>query len=271
MTKGTKRASPGADDEKSPLASVELSDEDAKKLDDVRKDIQRAELILEREAQKKLIPVYEKRRQVVKTIPKFWPIALLNHSLFAIHAQHTADQLALAYLEDLWIDRDPNELRCYTIEFHFKENPHFHDKVLKKEYKYVPALAAAGEQADADGLTESMLDFSWERDVEPSVTKINWKDADKALTKLYPRKVSDDDDEDLDEPTDAGSFFNYFEEKSDPLEVGLNIANEIFPEAIDYFLGTAGGDDLDSEDEEDDDDEAEEIDLEKPKTKKQKV
>ena len=43
-----KRASPGADVKKSinPLEGVEIGDEDAKKLTDVQKDIQRAELIL---------------------------------------------------------------------------------------------------------------------------------------------------------------------------------------------------------------------------------
>lgn len=51
------------------------------------------------------------------------------------------------------------------------------------------------------------------------------------------------------------------------------IANEVFPDAIDYFRGDAGGDELysDEEDEEsDDEDEDEEIDLEKPRTKKPK-
>lgn len=50
----------------------------------------------------------------------------------------------------------------------------------------------------------------------------------------------------------------------------MSISNELFPEAIDYFLGEAAGDEVDSDDEEDDDD-AEEIDLEQPKSKKQKV
>lgn len=50
------------------------------------------------------------------------------------------------------------------------------------------------------------------------------------------------------------------------------IANEIFPEAIEYFLGNVDGEITDSEDEDDDDDEdAEEIDLEKPRSKKRKV
>jgi template-activating factor I len=214
-----------------------------------------------------LVPVYEKRRPIVKAIENFWPVALLNHSMFAFHASHQADQVALGYLEDLWVQRDPREPRCFTVEFYFKENPHFSNTVLKKEYKWVPPPAVADEKPDADGLTKSMLDFSWERDVKPSSMKIDWKDAEKALTKLYPREKGEEDD---DEPAESGSFFNYFEYDDDPFEIGLNISNEIFPEAIDYFLGEAGGEDMDSDDEEDEDD-ADEIDLEQPKSKRQKV
>ena len=56
--------------------------------------------------------------------------------------------------------------------------------------------------------------------------------------------------------------------------MGVAIANEIFPEAIEYFKGTAAqnfsDDDEDEEDEEDDEDE-DEIDLEKPRPKKQRT
>ena len=44
--KGVKRASPGADIEKNPLGDVELSDEDALKLQSVQKDVARVELAL---------------------------------------------------------------------------------------------------------------------------------------------------------------------------------------------------------------------------------
>ncbi|KAG5728575.1 Protein SET [Termitomyces sp. T112] len=267
MAKGTKRASPGAEDEKNPLTEVELSDEDAEKLRNSQRDIARVDLVVERFGQKKSAPVYERRREVVKTIPKFWPVALMNNSGFAFHVQHSADQLALSYLEDLWIERDPIEPRCYTIEFTFKENPYFTDKVLKKEFKHVPPPAAADEKPDEDGVTDSMLEFSWERDVVSSGQKINWKDADKALTKLYPRETAEDDDD----VGDLGSFFNFFEHDSDAFELGPIIA-DLFPDAIDYFLGNVGGDELDSDDDsDDDDDDAEEIDLEKPRPKKQKV
>jgi template-activating factor I len=84
--------------------------------------------------------------------------------------------------------------------------------VLKKEYKFVPPPAASEETPDADGITPSMLDFSWERDVEPQATKIDWKDESKNLTKLYPIVLDEDDPDSLSEP---GSFFNFFETAKD--------------------------------------------------------
>ncbi|KAF7306606.1 SAC domain-containing protein [Mycena indigotica] len=269
---GVKRASPGADEEKNPLANVDLSEEDAKSLQQSQRDLGRVELAMDRLGQTKVGPAYERRRAVVKKISKFWPVALMNHTHFAYFAQHSADQLALSYLEDLWIARDPVEPRCYTIEFHFKENPFFTNTVLKKEYKYnAPPPNAENDQPDENGITETMLDFSWERDVEAQAFKIDWKDPEKALTKLYPGEAGEDED---DEPVEPGTFFNFFEKGPDGAELGITIANEVFPEAIEYFLGQAGGmddDSVDSDEDDDDDDEAEEIDLEKPRPKKQKV
>lgn len=266
-----KRASPGADVKKSinPLEGVEIGDEDAKKLTDVQKDIQRAELILERRAQATLTPVYQNRREVLKTIKLFWPVALMNHSSFAVHAQHEADRVALSYLEDVWVVRDAKEPKVFTLEFYFKENPYFSDSVLKKEYRFQPSNASDDETPDADGVTPSMLDFSWERDVTPQAIKINWKDDARNLTKSYPLVNSDPED---DLPSEFGSFFNFFETAQDYTDLGVLIANEVFPDAIDYFLGTAGGDGFDSDLEEDseDDDSEEEIDLEKPRAKKAK-
>ncbi|RDX56197.1 hypothetical protein K466DRAFT_580872 [Polyporus arcularius HHB13444] len=269
-SKGVKRASPGADVEKNPLGDVEVTDEEALKLQAIQKDIARVELALERRAQEKMVPVYEKRREVLKAINKFWAVALMNHPLLSMHVQHNADQAALSYLEDVWLTRDPVESRCFTLEFHFKENPYFSNTVLKKEYKYVPPPVESDEKPDEDGITESMLEFSWDRDVEPTAMKIDWKDESKNLTKLHPRVADPDDSDDL--PAEGGSFFNFFEVASDPFEIGVSIANDVFPEAIEYFLGQAGDGDVDSDEEDEDssDDDEEEIDLEKPRPKKQK-
>ncbi len=93
-----------------------------------------AELLgmIERHAQQKLLPLYTRRRTTVKAVPKFWPVALMNHSVFASQAQHNADQLALSYLEDLWMVRDKVETRCFTLEFvcHERQSrgPHRHSQ-----------------------------------------------------------------------------------------------------------------------------------------------
>lgn len=44
--KGVKRASPGAESEKNPLGDVELTDDDAVKLQAIQKDVARVELAL---------------------------------------------------------------------------------------------------------------------------------------------------------------------------------------------------------------------------------
>lgn len=71
----------------------------------------------ERRAQATLTPVYQNRREVLKTIKLFWPVALMNHSSFAVHAQHEADRVALSYLEDVWVVRDAKEPKVFTLEF----------------------------------------------------------------------------------------------------------------------------------------------------------
>jgi len=267
---GKKRASPGADELKNgdPLAAVEIGEEEAKILTGLQQDIQRVELILERRAQEALTPVYEKRREALKKIDKFWPVALMRNSVVGFSAQHDADRLALSYLEDVWVVRDVHEPKVFTLEFTFKENPYFSDTVLRKEYKFVPSPASSNETPDADGITPSMLDFSWERDVVPQKTTVHWKDDSKNLPRLYP-VVHDEED-----IADPGSFFNFFESDKDQSDLGVTIANEIFPDAIQYFTGEMG-DELDSdyddeEDEDDDDENDEEIDLEKPRAKRAK-
>lgn len=266
---GIKRRNAG-DTEENPLANIELSDEFAQKLAAIGKEQAKAELLTERHALAQLAPVYEKRREVFKGIEKFWGVALMNHALISLHTQHNQDITALSYLEDIWIVRDPQEIRCFTIEFYFKENPFFTNKVLTKEFKYLPTGDAEFEKPDADGVSEANLAFDFMLNVKPSAMKIDWKDPANALTKLYPRILDDEDDEDA---IDGGSFFNFFEHEKDVTDIGSTIANEIFPEAIEYFTGTAGGSMMDSDDDEDDDEDedAEEIDLEKPRTKKQRV
>jgi len=264
----SKRASPGADSAKNgnPLAEAELSDENAQKLQALLKEQARVELINDRLTQPRLDAFYEKRRPQLKAIPKFWAHALAVSPVGLTTLQHSQDQIALSYLEELWVERDTQEPRAFTLEFHFKQNPFFTDAVLKKAYKYLPPPDADSHKPDADGITPAMQDFNWERDVEAQAIKINWTDDAHNLTKQFPA-VKDDPEDDFPEP---GSFFNLFETAEDPFDWGVTLANDFYPEAVEYFTGQHNEEDIGSDDEDDEDEDEEEIDLEKPRPKKQK-
>ena len=91
--------------------------------------------------------------------------------------------------------------------------------------------------------------------------EINWKSDDKNLVKKNPRTL-DPNDDDPDAPGDPGSFFNFLTTEKDVLEIGQILADEVYPSAIEIFLGLED-DNLDDEDEfEEDDDPEAEIDLE---------
>lgn len=45
---------------------------------------------------------------------------------------------------------------------------------MRKEFKYVkPDVDESKESPDENGITESMIDFSWERDVKPGVSSVH--------------------------------------------------------------------------------------------------
>lgn len=135
---GRKRASPGLDEAKNPLGEVELSEAHAGTLDNIAEEARHIDISLgtrrhppERTAsylmphwisveffsQERYSPFLLKRRELLKNIPKFWPVALLNHPTISMYAAHHQDQVALGYLEDVWSVRDPKERRCFTVEF----------------------------------------------------------------------------------------------------------------------------------------------------------
>lgn len=50
-------------------------------------------------------------------------------------------------------------------------------------------------------------------------TKPDWKSEDKNLTKKYPRSITQSAEDETDFEGDIGSFFVYFEEAGDQLQV----------------------------------------------------
>lgn len=135
---GRKRASPGVDTEKNPFGDVELSEAHGEKLEKICEEAKRVDIFLgtrrppptyialylmpyrapvEFLSLERFDPFLLKRREILKSIPRFWPVALSNHPSVSIYAVHHQDQVALSYLEDVWLGRDPKEKRCFTLEF----------------------------------------------------------------------------------------------------------------------------------------------------------
>jgi len=260
---GDKRSAAGDDD-------TQFTDEQIQTLEKIQKDHDRLELVLEHEAAFRLEKVFAERRPILKGISGFWPTAFHNHALLAAASGHADDQKALGFLQDVWVTRNPKDHRAYTIEFHFDANPFFHDTVLKKEYQFVPSEDVAALSNEEYLASDAVLNFDHSRDTEASVSSINWKDPENALTKQYPR-VFDPEDPNVIE--DLGSFFNIFEQRDADAELENQIAFDWFPNAIEYFFNrgenSLGADEEDEEDEEDGSDE-EDIDLENPKKKAKK-
>ncbi|THH30335.1 hypothetical protein EUX98_g3845 [Antrodiella citrinella] len=232
--------------ERLPFEPV-LSDKDRKRLAEFKKDVDRTDLLLEFDEYKKMAPVYERRKALTKTIPKFWPVALLRHPSVKLEFEKREDVDAIQYLEHVDIKRDPKEPRAYTLEFTFGRNPYFEDSVLRKEFRYVEPKTRTQERADSEGFKWSMLDFDWEKDVKPQASRIRWKPG-KDLSRKYPKEEDDG------EVTELGSFFNWFTITSDPFDLGVIIGEEIFPDAIGYFTGDIHGPDSDDDDDDNSDD-----------------
>ncbi|CAE6416830.1 unnamed protein product [Rhizoctonia solani] len=165
--------SDNAKDEKPWALEVrELEPEEEELMKELEKNQIRAEIAVELAALKILQPLYESRRKNFAAQKNFWGIALGQHSEIGQHLLDPKDAEAMTYLYDLWVERDPNEHRAFTLEFHFRENPFFSNTVLKKYYKYTapPEVSVEDSTPDSNGVTNIMIDFNWERDIDISVS-----------------------------------------------------------------------------------------------------
>ncbi len=112
----------------------------------------------------------------IKGVPGFWLQALKNYAYLQELAENWCsiqerDEGALAYLVDVRCSRDDD--KCHVLEFEFRENPYFTNKVLTKSYF----------MSDDDmGLGES--NFS-----RAEGTTIEWKPKQDLTQKMVQKKV----------------------------------------------------------------------------------
>ncbi|KAF9111926.1 hypothetical protein BGX27_004235 [Mortierella sp. AM989] len=191
-------------------------------LEAIVKLTEKAELELALKRNELMTPIFEKRREVIAKIPKFWPTVLqMSHAVSEM--SEPRDVPALDHLTDVWVKYDPKDPRLFDIILTFSENPYFTNKELVKKVRVRP-----GEDGQDEPFSE---DF-----------KINWKEG-KDLTNSKRKK----------DELDSASFFEWFTD--DDASLAQYFALEFFAEALSIYVN--GG-----EDNMDDDDDDESVDLE---------
>ncbi|KAF8984235.1 hypothetical protein BGZ46_008535 [Entomortierella lignicola] len=201
---------------------------------------EKAELELALKRNELMVPIYEKRREIIAKIPKFWPTVLqLSDATSELVTEK--DLPALEYLTDVWVEYNSKDPRLFEIIFTFSENPYFTNKELIKKI-LVREAEIGGEEPYSENF------------------EIKWKEG-KNLTSTKRKKDN--------EEGSSISFFEWFSD--DDASVPQFIAHDFFAEALSIY-GNEGDDEDEFEGSVDlegfEDDEEEEEEHPKKKNKK---
>eukprot|EP00899_Mesostigma_viride_P005165 jgi/Mesvir1/1464/Mv14449-RA.1 len=223
------------------------------KLEKLEEELDDEVFKIQREFQKKRVPHYRERSEIIRTIDNFWLTALMNHPILKSLISEE-DQMVLRYLEDLSVDDKFED--GYTIAFVFKENPYFENRELVKEIK-----TRASEERKQPVI-------KWKKDmnvVEKVARRLEEEKKARQAKKGGKKRNQPINDDDDDEPLE--SFFAWFTEEPDTFgddeeinDVGQVIKQDLWPNPVALYLGLTefedgdddDGSDLDGEDGEDD-------------------
>nr|ACU19415.1 unknown [Glycine max] len=174
-------------------------------------------------------PVYDKRNDIIKTIPDFWLTAFLSHPALG-DLLNEEDQKIFKYLSSLEVEDFKDVKSGYSITFNFNANPYFEDTKLVKTYTFLE-----------EGTTKV------------TATPIKWKEG-----KDIPNGVNHEKKRNKRAPTDV-SFFSWFSdtEQKDDIddihdEVAELIKDDLWPNPLTYFNNEEPDEEEGDEDEADD-------------------
>ncbi|KAK7292215.1 hypothetical protein RIF29_07991 [Crotalaria pallida] len=223
------------------LLSIEKLQEIRDQLDKINEEASDEVLEIEKKYNEIRKPVYDKRNEIIKSIPDFWLTAFLNHPALG-ELLNDEDQKIFKYLDSLEVEDHKDVKSGFTITFNFKPNPYFEDTKLSKTY--------------------SFLD---EGPTTVTATPIKWKEG-----KGIPNGVNHEKKGNKRALVDV-SFFSWFSDGEDDDdmddihdEVAELIKDDLWPDPLAYFNNGDHGDELkDEDDSEDDDDEEDNEDEDK--------
>lgn len=175
-------------------------------------------------------PVYQKRNEIIQSIPDFWLTALSNHPVIGSLLTEE-DQKIFKFLTSIEVEDSKNVKYGYTITFTFKPNPYFEDTKLFKNYTF-----------QEDGTTKI------------AATNIKWKEGMAIQNGDANEKKGNK------RPPQEESFFSWFTDTQQKDEDFCDIHDEIaelfkediWPDPLSYFNNQGAEDeDFEVDDEED--------------------
>lgn len=254
-------------------------------LQEIEKEIQKADARVEHFKNETFAPIYNRRRQYLQKIPKFWYVVLAQHEDFQEYVT-VEDMKYMDLIDDLHVEfgteiKDDDELtrQNFTITMKFKNGIDSDNKIIEQEVvkKFVWKI---DPETGSRKLESESASFIWPEalnNIDPAAIKNAVKNEKRTLTSEEKKRYRQG----------MRSFFSFWKwtgtkpgkEYRNGEELATFIAEDIFPAALDYYVLAAPG--LGAGDDEDDDNETsgEELDLSEDDdedehghiTKKQKV
>ncbi|XP_031405565.1 NAP1-related protein 2 isoform X2 [Punica granatum] len=177
-------------------------------------------------------PVYDKRSEIIKSIPDFWLTAFLSHPALG-ELLTEEDQKIFKHLSSLEVEDFKDVKSGYSITFNFRPNPFFEDTKLTKTFTFLD-----------EGTTKI------------TATSIKWKEGMSLPNGAAHEKKGNK------RPFAEESFFHWFTDNQqkdiiDDIndEIAELIKEDLWPNPLNYF-----NNDADEEDGEEDDEEGREGD-----------
>lgn len=206
------------------VLSIEKLQEIQDELEKINEEASDKVLEVEQQYNEKRKPVYDKRNDIIKSIPEFWLTAFLSHPALGDLANEE-DKKIFKYLSSLEVEDFKDVKSGYSITFNFKSNPYFEDTKLTKTFTFLD-----------EGTTKV------------TATSIKWKEGMGILNGVANEKKGNK------RPHGDESFFTWFSEpqQKDDLddfqdEIAEIIKEDLWPNPLTFFSNEADEDDSDGE------------------------
>ncbi|MCL7034049.1 hypothetical protein MKW94_009731, partial [Papaver nudicaule] len=214
------------------VLSIEKLQEIQDELEKVNEEASDEVLVVEQKYTLIRRPVYDKRNEIIKSIPDFWLTAFLSHPALG-DLLNEDDQKIFKYLKSMDVEDCKDVKSGYSITFNFNENPYFENASLVKSFL-----------------------FSDEGTTKISGTKINWKEG----MDIISNGVNHENEKKGNKRShEEESFFTWFSDDQDKNllealhdEVAEVIKEDLWPNPLKYFNNEADEDFDDEEGEEGD-------------------